>query len=175
MQNASFAVTHDFGSALQSMLRQSCCMTKPTPRNRTLSHLSAPSSAAERRWALSCCRLKDPAAGGPHWQPRSCLLEHGLSNARGRRGPSIEIDTRTLAGISPPPEGFMCPLSRCLLTEPVTLRNTGVTIQRTSAQNWLRTCEFLFSCLSCGGIASSFIAPDTACQGQAGRHVSPEQ
>lgn len=43
------------------------------------------------------------------------------------------------AGPAPPPREFFCPLSKCLMTEPVKLLNTGVTISRTGMQAWLRT------------------------------------
>ena len=52
---------------------------------------------------------------------------------------SFEINTTMLAGLPAPPEDFICPLSHCLMTEPVTLTNTGVTLQRSSAQKWFRT------------------------------------
>lgn len=42
------------------------------------------------------------------------------------------------AGPSAPPREFFCPISRSLMTEPVKLMNTGVTLNRTSLQDWLR-------------------------------------
>ena len=54
---------------------------------------------------------------------------------------SFELDTTMLAGLPAPPADFICPLSQCLMTEPVTLTNTGVTLQRSSAQKWFRTRE----------------------------------
>lgn len=42
------------------------------------------------------------------------------------------------AGPSAPPHEFFCPISRSLMTEPVKLMNTGVTLNRTSLQDWLR-------------------------------------
>ncbi|CAK0732154.1 hypothetical protein CVIRNUC_000092 [Coccomyxa viridis] len=59
--------------------------------------------------------------------------------AAGRRSVSFELDMTMLAGLPAPPEEFICPLSQCLMTEPVTLINTGVTLQRSSAQKWFRT------------------------------------
>ena len=38
-----------------------------------------------------------------------------------------------------PPREFFCPVSKCLMTEPVLLLNTGVTLSRTALQAWLRT------------------------------------
>lgn len=38
-----------------------------------------------------------------------------------------------------PPREFFCPISKCLMTEPVLLLNTGVTLSRTALQAWLRT------------------------------------
>ena len=66
----------------------------------------------------------------------------------GRRSVSFELDTTMLAGLPAPPEDFICPLSQCLMTEPVTLINTDVTLQRSSAQKWFRTREYshLVSC-----------------------------
>jgi len=78
----------------------------------------------------SCCRCAEQAKSGSD-------LRQAL--ACGRRSMSLEIDTRTLAGLPAPPENIVCPVSRCLLTEPVTLLNTGVTLQRSSAQKWYRT------------------------------------
>lgn len=42
-------------------------------------------------------------------------------------------------GMAPPPPEFFCPISHCLMTEPVTLLNTGITFNRTSMQAWMRT------------------------------------
>ena len=47
----------------------------------------------------------------------------------------------SLGGPSPPPPEFFCPISHCLMMEPVKILNTGVTINRTSAQAWMRTRE----------------------------------
>ena len=47
----------------------------------------------------------------------------------------------SLGGPSPPPQEFFCPISHCLMMEPVKILNTGVTINRTSAQAWMRTRE----------------------------------
>ncbi|CAL5223494.1 g6020 [Coccomyxa viridis] len=53
---------------------------------------------------------------------------------------SLDFDTCAMpAGLPQPPDSLLCPVSRCLLTEPVTLLNTGVTLQRASAQKWYRT------------------------------------
>lgn len=43
------------------------------------------------------------------------------------------------SGNAPPPAEFFCPISHCLMTEPVTLLNTGITFNRTSIQAWMRT------------------------------------
>ena len=57
---------------------------------------------------------------------------------------SLDFDTCAMpAGLPQPPDSLLCPVSRCLLTEPVTLLNTGVTLQRASAQKWYRTRERL--------------------------------
>ncbi len=88
----------------------------------------------------SCCRCAEQAKSGSD-------LRQAL--ARGRRSMSLEIDTRTLAGLPAPPENMVCPVSRCLLTEPVTLLNTGVTLQRSSAQKWYRTGGCSNSPFSC--------------------------
>lgn len=45
----------------------------------------------------------------------------------------------SLSGQTPPPPEFFCPISHCLMMEPVKILNTGVTINRTSAQAWMRT------------------------------------
>ena len=47
---------------------------------------------------------------------------------------------------SGPPREFFCPISKTLMTEPVTLLNTNVTLSRTALQAWLRTG--VSSCLS---------------------------
>ncbi|EIE27275.1 hypothetical protein COCSUDRAFT_55295 [Coccomyxa subellipsoidea C-169] len=53
------------------------------------------------------------------------------------------VDTRrrrmSYSGNAPPPAEFFCPISHCLMTEPVTLLNTGITFNRTSIQAWMRT------------------------------------
>jgi hypothetical protein len=55
---------------------------------------------------------------------------------------------------------FYCPVSRRLMTEPVTLLNTGAVLSRTSLQAWLRSgehsplyCAFLLGCILCSGVA----------------------
>ncbi len=45
----------------------------------------------------------------------------------------------SFGGVAPPPPEFFCPISHCLMTEPVTLLNTGITFNRTSMQAWMRT------------------------------------
>ena len=85
--------------------------------------------------ALACRRL-DQAAKTLLAQPKT-----SPNPAAGRRSVSFELDMTMLAGLPAPPEEFICPLSQCLMTEPVTLINTGVTLQRSSAQKWFRTRE----------------------------------
>jgi hypothetical protein len=48
-----------------------------------------------------------------------------------------------------PPREFFCPISKCLMTEPVLLLNTGVTLSRTALQAWLRTGATSSSALHC--------------------------
>lgn len=47
----------------------------------------------------------------------------------------------SLGGTISPPTEFFCPISHCLMMEPVKILNTGVTINRASAQAWMRTRE----------------------------------
>ncbi|KAK9907505.1 hypothetical protein WJX75_004954 [Coccomyxa subellipsoidea] len=55
--------------------------------------------------------------------------------------PAVDVRRRRLSytGSAPPPPEFFCPISHCLMTEPVTLLNTGITFNRTSIQAWMRT------------------------------------
>ncbi len=56
-----------------------------------------------------------------------------------RRGAGGERSGR--GSLGGPPAEFFCPISHCLMMEPVKILNTGVTINRTSAQAWMRTRE----------------------------------
>ena len=98
--------------------------------SQSLGHTHIPYSSA-----LACRRL-DQTAKTLLAQPKT-----SPNPAAGRRSVSFELDMTMLAGLPAPPEDFVCPLSQCLMTEPVTLINTGVTLQRSSAQKWFRTRE----------------------------------
>ena len=83
-------------------------------------------------------------------RPRRKIFKH----QRNIFSPDSERNRRhSYAGPAPPPREFFCPLSKCLMIEPVTLLNTGVTLSRTGMQAWLRTgtalhisCSVVFSC-----------------------------
>lgn len=65
-----------------------------------------------------------------------CRLQDELA------APPVATETRrrlSYGGCTPPPPEFFCPISHCLMTEPVTLLNTGITFNRTSIQAWMRT------------------------------------
>ncbi|CAL5228978.1 g12211 [Coccomyxa viridis] len=68
-----------------------------------------------------------------------CFLSAGERKQLGKQAGGERRGRGSLGGPSPPPAEFFCPISHCLMMEPVKILNTGVTINRTSAQAWMRT------------------------------------
>ena len=62
------------------------------------------------------------------------------------------------------PGEFLDPVTDCLILEPVTLLNTGTTLDRLTLQQWLRAgaCPALSSVAACFAVKILFDAPDVA-------------